>query len=504
LGRSGMKWLVGVLAAAACVALSVATTAPGLAERRALQTSSGRFGVYAWHANNGIPPIQVSRAKQMGVTTAQLLVDWRRIEFTEGYNDAYTNVRGGFDWTAITPVDESLAAVAGAGMKPILLVANPPDWALTTPGTQGPLRSDKVDDYVSFVRRLVERYAGAPYYVEHIVLWPEPDARQFGASGCGSNQLHSGWGDRPTEFVQMLQRAYPAVKAAAPSVQVVLGALAYDNWCGANTPGFNSGSNGLFNYRFLDDVIAGGGASFFDAFAFNAYLIYAPGWEQQAAGYDVAAKVGYIRERFPSLSSKSALVLESGIWSDASVAVPVRMPDGSIGTVVPNEMWQAGYPAKLFSRGLSANLATVLWYGLVDAPGDVQRGMLSQSGGEKPSFFGFKQAVLRLGSVTYLSPVQARDVSGGTVEGYVFGTQAGGRTAVLWAVGDLAANATATVDLPGGNLRGYDVFGNRIPDLQVNGEAARVTVGHQPVYLMSGREELRGFVPLGPRNTASP
>ena len=41
------------------------------------------------------------------------------------------------------------------------------------------------------------------------------------------------------------------------------------NFGGANAPSFNSGPCGPFNYTFLDEVLAQGGASYFDMFAFN-------------------------------------------------------------------------------------------------------------------------------------------------------------------------------------------------------------------------------------------
>ena len=64
----------------------------------------------------------------------------------------------------------------------------------------------------------------------------------------------------------MLKQAYPAIKSARPDVNVIMGALAYDNWGGPNRPGFNGGQCGPFNFSFLDDVLANGGGDYFDVF----------------------------------------------------------------------------------------------------------------------------------------------------------------------------------------------------------------------------------------------
>src|SRR5206468_5589633 len=116
------------------------------------------------------------------------------------------------------------------------------------------------------------------YNVNKVVLFPEPDHRQSLPASCtGILPLHRGWGDQPAAFASMLQQTYPVVKAAAPEVSIVMGALAYDFFGGANQPGFNSSSCGPFNFTFLDEVLAAGGASYFDIFAFNSYAVFGIG-----------------------------------------------------------------------------------------------------------------------------------------------------------------------------------------------------------------------------------
>jgi hypothetical protein len=300
----------------------------------------------------------------------------------------------------------------------------------------------------------------------------------------------------------MLAQAYPAIKASTPSVNVMMGALAYDNFGGANKPAFNSGDCGPFNYTFLDEVLAAGGGSYFDEFAFNAYAVFAVGWEQQSqanGAFDVAAKTNFIRTKFPSIASKPMYVLESGVWSDSSVGLPVRMPDGSTGSVSPTDDWQAAYPVKLFTRAVSAGLNGLIWYGMRDYAGDVQRGLLNQQDQPKKAFYGYQQATLRLAGTDFVSKVTPRSTQSGQVEGYVFTTARGGRITVLWAVGDASSRARVTIDAPGGSVRAYDVVGNVQGGVDVSGDTATLDVGFSPVYVLSGPLQLRNQIPVIPR-----
>ena len=268
-----------------------------------------------------------------------------------------------------------------------------------------------------------------------------------------------------------------------------MGALAHDNFGGANQPGFNAGPCGPFNYAFMDEVLAQGGASYFDAFAFNSYAGFGLGWEQQpqaGGAYDLAAKTNVLRARYPQLGSKPWLVLESGVWGDPTTQIPVRAADGATVYVTPNDDWQTGYPAKLFARGLSAGLSSVVWHGLRDQPDDQARGLLDQGGRPKKSYQGFRQATQMLAGAAAQGALTPRSTASGKAEGYVFRGASGGRLVVLWAVGDQSARARVTVDMAGGSVRGFDVTGGQVAGLQVQGDQVTLEVGSAPVYLLSG------------------
>jgi hypothetical protein len=455
--------------------------------------ASGRsplFGVSTWNSQFPVDVGERGKMAAMGPGLTQVLVHWELVEPEEAYNDRYAN-QNTFDSSLIAPVDAAVKSMVEGGFQVVLLIADPPEWAAVAKNTQGPLKPEKIDKYASFAARLAGRYSAAPYNVRHLVLWPEPDHRGSIPSGCENRLLpnHRAWGDAPAQFATMLQKTYPVVKQRAPNVSVVMGALAYDNFGGTNKPTFNSGDCGGFNFTFLDDVLANGGGSYFDVFAFDAYGVFAVGWEQQsqaAGAFDVAAKTNYLRAKFPAIAAKPMMVLESGTWSDASVAVPVRQADGSVGSVAPNDDWQGGYAAKMFARGISVGLQSVVWYGIKDAPGDVQRGLLDQSGNPKRAYQAYRQAVDRLSGASFESRLAPRQTASGTVEGYVFKRPGGGRLVVAWAVGDLNAKARATIDMPGGNFSAVSYTGDRRTDFQAQGDQVTIDLTHAPVYLISG------------------
>ncbi|TAK25550.1 MAG: hypothetical protein EPO26_04070 [Chloroflexota bacterium] len=443
-----------------------------------------RFGFYAWGGGSLIPTNEIAAARQVCAGFAQVAVEWGQIEFAEGYNDAYFGKPAGFDSSRIAHYDSNLLSLVEAGMEPILLISGPPAWALVTPETQGPLLPDKVAKYADFVKRIAQRYATPPYNVRYIVLWPEPDHRGTLPSGCANvSATHRAWGDAPGDFAAMLRQVYPSVKAARPNVSLILGALAYDNWGGADRPTFNGGQCGTFNFKFLDDVIAAGGIDYFDVFAFNAYGVFAPGWEQNASGYDTVAKANFLAAKFPRLREKPWVVLEAGIWSTGP-ELPQRLPNGQIAYVAPTTTWQASYPAKLFARGVASDLKAVLWYGLRDDEYDVARGIADGQMQPKPVMTAFRAATLNLSGVTYLGGLPDGATLSGTAEGYRFRRSDGGSIAVAWAIGDAASTARVTIDLGTGGHRVLDVNGDPIAGVAATGPVT-LDVTAAPVYVLS-------------------
>ena len=112
---------------------------------------------------------------------------------------------------------------------------------------------------------LVNRYKNPPYNIKFWELGNEPDTPVWytkSVFGC--------WGDTTDPYfggefyAQMLKAAYPAIKAADPQAQVLVGGLLLDN------PDVATNNTA----RFLEGILRGGGGPFFDAVSFHSYSYF--------------------------------------------------------------------------------------------------------------------------------------------------------------------------------------------------------------------------------------
>jgi hypothetical protein len=113
---------------------------------------------------------------------------------------------GDYKWQGL---DELLANAQSEGLKVVLRVDSAPDWARSGPAGAPP---DDMEDFGDFMFALASHCAGE---VAGYVIWNEPN-------------LPINWGGspRPGQYVQMLQAAYPRIKAADPDAAVVTSGMA--------------------------------------------------------------------------------------------------------------------------------------------------------------------------------------------------------------------------------------------------------------------------------------
>ena len=156
------------------------------------------------------------------------------------------------------------------------------------------------ENYEAFGRYAVEfvrRYQGK---VGYLIIWNEPN-------------LSLEWGFRPVDpasYVEMLKVVYPMVKAAAPEVQVLAGALAPT----LDPPGSEWSMNEL---DYLQRMYDAGAADYFDILAIHAYGL---GFEaDEPAGESVVnfRRSELLREIMVRNgdSDKTAMITEGG-WND--------------------------------------------------------------------------------------------------------------------------------------------------------------------------------------------
>ena len=187
----------------------------------------------------------VQAARQAGGSFAVLVFSWRDIQ----------PLPDRFYWE--TP-DAALRTAQFYGLDVIARLDQPPDWALD----ENDPTPWNLDAYASFASQVAQRYGER---LAGLILWNEPN-------------LSLEWaGQRPdpAAYAELLATAYPAVKAAAPDLPVLMAGLA------ATLGDGDRASNDL---DFLQAVYDAGGGAHFDALAAHPYGFGQPPEQAPAAG----------------------------------------------------------------------------------------------------------------------------------------------------------------------------------------------------------------------------
>ncbi len=164
---------------------------------------------------------QLDLAVQLHMKVVRVEVLWNEIE---------PNGPGRYSPTALASTDRLFAAAAARHLKVLLIMDSTPCWASSAPSslTKGCKRS--VGDFVAWPPSNPADFAHVAAFIagryrtqlEAFEVWNEPDQ---------ANQLYFAGPDKPQRYAAILRAAYPAIKAAAPNVPVLAGALV--GWNGA-------------------------------------------------------------------------------------------------------------------------------------------------------------------------------------------------------------------------------------------------------------------------------
>lgn len=301
---------------------------------------------------------------------ARWYLSWSRIEPTNSLPADY--LWGSYDlW---------LRNAYESNLELIVTVAGNPDWAAEY--SNGPIYADKLAEFVEFVSALVERYDGDGYQdapgspeVRYWEFYNEPDAgielnAEFGASY---------WGPFGDQYARMLCAVYPAMKAASPEAQIVLGGIAYDHF-------IDGQGNGAFVREFLGDVLAAGGGACFDVMNFHYYPPFEENWI--AYGPGVSGKANYLRQNY-NVGGKPMMVTEAG-WHSETYSIYPSSPQ-----------IQARYVIQLFTQARYSNIEALTWWTWIDPGGGYgPNGLLTQTLSPKLAYYAFKDAARRLGTAT--------------------------------------------------------------------------------------------------------
>lgn len=192
----------------------------------------------------GLTPEQVDlhldQMQAMGVNDVRIMIPWAAVEF---YEDQYD----------FSMVDYMVQAADERGMGILAVLNSSPYWAVPEgqPGISG--QPEDPADYAEFVGLVAERYEGQIGAYE---IWNEPNsALSFAPS------------PDPVAYTELLQAAYPVIKAADPDAIVV----------GGVTGAVVDYGDVLKNpVSFTQEMYDAGAQGYFDALSFHPYLYSLP------------------------------------------------------------------------------------------------------------------------------------------------------------------------------------------------------------------------------------
>ncbi len=237
-----------VVGLAGCASLLVA----GLAAPAAHASDAGdAVGIYSeeLERGNSADPAAVAAAmRDANVGLVRQPFSWARVETAPGQLD-------------FSVYDAVMAAAAGAGLRVLPVVMDPPAWRSTAPAS-GRLRAmyppRDPAAMAAFVTALVRRYGPngtfwsthpqlPPVPIRSWQVWNEPNIQAFWATGPD-----------PAAYVRLLDAVGTAIRAGDPGAEIVVGGLPY-------------AGNGLTVPQFVDAMYAAGARGTFDTLAVHPY-----------------------------------------------------------------------------------------------------------------------------------------------------------------------------------------------------------------------------------------
>ncbi len=384
------------------------------------------FGVQMWKIDN---TGGLQQAQEAGVRWVRFSAfAWDQIEPVRTDPPTY-------NWNQVD--ETSLINAHANGFQVIATVQFTPQWAQKYNGSYcGPIREDALDEFAQFLSALVERYKNPPYNIKYWELGNEPDAPVWydrSGFGCWGEESDTYYGGG--YYAQMLKSAYPAIKAADPQAQVLLGGLLLDH-----SPSFKDDNVP----RFLEGILREGGGPYFDIVSFHAYTYYRGNigrmgnlnWS--SLGTAIPEKVDFVRsvlrnygfENKPLINTESALLCSEPINECLET--------------------QAMYIPRAYAEALALRLPGQIYFAMINE-GWRYTGLVYPDLTPKPAYRAYRTAAEWMGDVRYVAPVTTYE----GITGYLFARfETNAQIQVLWSTDGNPRNIT----LPAGAVA-YNRYG---------------------------------------------
>jgi hypothetical protein len=342
-------------AAALVLALCVLACAPAAGEAHAGKPAAAASTLLA---GVNIPGVgEQSSPAQADSTIAQARALHAKVVRTEVPWSLLEPQQGQIEPGAQAFLDRLVADAAAAHIGVIMVVDSTPCWASAAPSALlagcNPLADGAAKSwppsnpatYATFVAYLARRYGPDLAAIE---VWNEPDQ---------SNEDYFAGPNKAERYAAVLRAAYPAIKAADPSVPVLAGSLV--------------GSNGAF----LRLLYAAGIKGYYDGLSVHFYTL-------------TLGSLRSIREAQLAAGDTKPLWLDEFGWTSCWPHESIQQEQGC----VTPQIQARNLSDTLRTLARTPFVAAAVAYKLTDSPRE-NFGVLSTSGARKPSFAAFASAV---------------------------------------------------------------------------------------------------------------
>ena len=356
------------------------------------------------------------------------------------------------------------------GMEVVAIVRGAANWALKTPGPIcGPIDEGALKAFGEFMNALVARYSQPPYNVHYWEIGNEPDIDPDVVPDLNSE--YGCWGDWDDPYyggryyAEMLKVVYPAIKAADPQAQVILGGLLLG--CDPRHPdGCTGRPNADRPSRFLEGILLNGGGDYFDIMGYHSYSY----WDFQSGlgfmgtprwpGSDtvVPEKADFVREVLaqyghgdkPVMNTEAALLCYDG-----------QLPLGC-------REQQAVFIPRAFADAMAEGLESMIYYAITNDHW-LNTGLLrKEDRSPYQTYYSYVATSDYLSSAEYVGPAHGYPPG---IEGHEFASPTG-RLDLVWS----ADSAPRSVVLAAG-VSAYDHYGTLV------GTGTTIRVDWHPVWV---------------------
>lgn len=399
---------------------------------------------------SGLYPEMINKAKDANIKWARIsAIKWIDIEPVRTNPPSY-------NWSAVN--ENHLIGVTNAGIKIMAIVRWAPQWAQKYPPYAcGAIREDALDAFAQFMTEAVKRYSKLPYDIHYWEIGNEPDSPPlpgdpqgwFGCWGDMNDPLYFGGG----YYAKMLEKVYPAIKAADPTAKVVIGGLLLDCDPTNPPPGKDCRSSNFLEGIFVNNGKYNG-ANYFDIVNYHAL-----------PGYDGTLLVD---ENFPAWAARGGLSLGKAdflreVMAKYGVSKPIFHSEGSLICPETNSVCQptpgadffeaqADYVVWLYVRDWADGIAMTSWYEF-EGEGWRYDSLLDGNGQPKPSYNALKFLTNELSGASF----QKQIFDYAPLRTYQFASL----SKIIWVMWSPDGN-TYPFSLPPGAMKVLDKYGNQV------------------------------------------